>query len=223
MATRLYFSRDAYTGSDPGTLSTWDSTSSKSIKQLINTGSTDGSMLLTGYTKGIGTAIYRQYISNDLAAGIVFDGTTTYTLCQRAKESSTSANAYALMYVAIIDSAGTIKGEFSANEKDGTEFVSGTYTARSNSKTGGFTYTTADQDRLVVEYGWDQDASGSYTISMVEGYTGGTDVSDGSTSVQQGWFETSATLTYYTPPPPPVTVADWDVTAYISGVLDDWL
>jgi hypothetical protein len=224
MATRMYFSRDAFTYINPGTLGTWGS-SVKSIKQLLNSGSTDASLLNTGYTGyGLGTVLYRQYISPPMSASISFTGSTTTTLVNRHSESSTSANAYQLYYVAIVNSSGVVQASFSANEKDGTEFAT-SLTARSNLNTGGLgTYTTTAGDRIVVELGWDQDASGSYTITMSEGYVGGTDLSgEGDTDIQQGWIEFSNTITFTAEGAPPATNEDWDVTAYITGVLDEWI
>ncbi len=224
--TRLYLTRTAFTVVNPGTIGTWGS----SVKSIYNLGLTNpaaSSFLTSTYTGyGLGTVLFRQFITPPLAAGIAFTAASTFNMVFRSSESSTSANAYQLFHVSIVSEDGlTIRAQFSSNEKDGTEF-STVLTARANLNTGGLgTYTTVAGDRLVLELGWDQDASGSYSVSMSIGNTS-TDLSgDGDTGVQNPYLDTSNTLTLDAggEAPAPATNEDWDVSAYIGGVLDEWV
>lgn len=225
MATRFYLTRQAYTTINPGTLATWGS-SVKSICKLVQTGATvDAAFLVSAYTGyGAGTVLFRQYISAEMSSGIVFNASTTYELCQRHKESSSSANAYQQWSLGIVNAAGTTSYFTPLTIKDGTEFSSTDETGRANGTTGGITYTTVAGDHLVIELGWDQDAAGSYTISMVNGFLETVDLSgDGDIGTDDGWFEFGNTITFGGgDPAPPATNEDWDVSAYIGGVLDEW-
>lgn len=229
MATRFYFTRQAHTAINPGTIFTWGS-SVKSIYRLVldTHATTDASYLNSVYTGyGQGTVLFRQFISDELSGGIVFDSATTYELVQRFCESSGSANAFNLFGVAIVSEDGTtIRDKFDALEKDGTEFAIGsTETAIANLRNGtsGLNYTTVAGDHLVVEMGWDQDGSGSYSIHCSNGFLDTTDLSGaGDTLARDGWIEFSNTITLGGgDPAPPATNEDYDVTAYISGVLDE--
>ena len=223
MATRFYLTRTLHTTINPGTLGTWGS-SVKAIynMELPNPGASSFlSSLYTGY--GQGTVLFRQFISPEMSPGIVFDGTTTYNLVMRHSESSTSANAFQQWALSIVDDTGATSYFSALTVKDSTEFGT-SLAARSNTQTGGITYTTVTGDRLVLEVGWDQDGSGSYTITNSLGNTS-TDLSgEGDTGVQNPWFETSNTITFGGgDPPPPATSEDYELTAYISGVLDEWV
>lgn len=226
MATKMWLSRTAFSIMNPGTLFTWGS-SVKSVYSLHDTDTDDSSYLTSTYTGyGQGTVLFRQFISKPMAASIVFDSTTTYELCMRASESSTSANAFNLFGVAIVSEDGTtVRDKFDALEKDGTEY-STSLTARANIRNGtsGLNYTTVAGDRIVLEVGWDQDGSGSYSISQSLGNTGAFLSGDGDTSILAPWIEFSNTITFNAEgSSPPATNEDYDVTAYISGVLDEWV
>lgn len=225
MATKMWFSRTSFSICNPGTIFTWGS-SVKSIFSLHDTDTDDSSYLTSTYTGyGLGTVLFRQFISKPMDAGIVFNSSTTYTCCMRHSESSTAANAFQLFGVAIISEDGTtIRDQFDALEKDGTEFAT-SLTARSNLRNGtsGISYTTVSGDRLVVEVGWDQDASGSYSISNSLGNTGSFLSGDGDTSILAPFIEFSNTITFHAEGGgAPATNEDFDATVYISGVHDDW-
>lgn len=225
MATKMWLSRTAHSYINPGTLFTWGS-SVKAIYNLNDTDLDDSSYLTSTYTGyGAGTVIFRQFISRPMSASIVFNSSTTYEMCLRASESSTSANAFQLFGVSIVSNDGlTLRGQFSALEKDGTEF-STSLTARSNLRSGtsGLNYTTVAGDRLVVEVGWDQDAVGSYSISQSLGNTGSFLSGDGDTSILAPYIEFSNTITFTAEGAAPSTNEDWNVTGYISAVLDEWV
>jgi roadblock/LC7 domain-containing protein len=225
MATRFYLTRQSYTVINPGTLGTWGS-SVKSIYKLAQTGDTaDGAYLNSTYTGyGAGTVLFRQYISPEMSAGIVFNGSTTYELCIRMSESSTAANAYGQWALGIVSEDGTTSYFSPLTTKDSTEMAT-SLTARSNTITGGISYTTVAGDHLVLEVGWDQDAATGYSIVMSNGFLETTDLSgDGDTGTDDPWFETSNTITFGGgDPAPPATNEDYDVSAYISGVLDEWV
>lgn len=225
MATKMWLSRTTHTYINPGTVFTWGS-SVKAIYNLNATDLDDSSYLSSGYTGyGAGTVLFRQFISLPMDASIVFNSSTTYTMCMRHSESSTSANAYQLFGVAIYSNDGaTQRAKFTALEKDGIEFGT-SLAARSNlmGGTSGISYTTVSGDRLVLEVGWDQDASGSYTITNSVGNTGAFLSGEGDTSILAPWIEFSNTITFQAEGAAPASNEDWDVTAYITGVLDDWI
>lgn len=226
MATRLYLTRTAFSVVNPGTMFTWGS-SVKSIFSLGLTNPAASTFLTSTYTGyGAGTVLFRQFITVPLAAGIVFDTTTSWTMVMRQSESSTSANAFQLFGVALVSSDGTVtRDKFDALEKDGTE-LSTSLTARSNAKASasGLNATTIAGDRLVLEVGWDQDATGSYSISNSLGNTGSDLSGDGDTAIRNPYLDCSVTLTADGggEAVPPATNEDFDMTLYISGVLDEW-
>jgi hypothetical protein len=192
---------------------------------MYDTDPADMSFVLEAYTGGSGTYLFRTFVTNPLAAGIVFNGSTTWKWVTRLKESSTSANIFQCFHVAIVSEDGaTTRAEFSAKEVDGTE-ASTTTTSRTNTNTGGIVYTTVLGDRIVFECGWSQGA-GTYTCTLSRGNGDASDLTDGDadTGINNPWFETSATITYDTgDPPPPASSEDWDGAIYISGVLDEFI
>ncbi len=209
----------------------WGSTAGDHEKlklPLTNLG--DMAFVLESYTGGgAGTHKFRTFVTEPLAAGIIFNASTTWTFVMRIGESSASANVYTLFHVSVLSEDGvTTRAEFTANEKDGVEATVSTTTpsSRTNVNTGGIVYTTVANDRIQIEIGWDQDGSGSYTVVASRGNTSGTDLSstDGDTDIQNPWFECSTTLTLGSAEPPPAaTNEDWDATIYLSGVLDEWV
>lgn len=231
MATRFWLSGTAFTIVNPGTIGTWGSDSLKTIKYLWGTAPPDDDAFNTVAVSmnGAFTSCHRQYISAPMAAGIVFNSSTTWTMVNQMSESSTSANAYQRYHVAIISEDGsTVRAEFSAGgEKDGTE-LSTSLSSRVNINTGGIVYTTVAGDRLVLELGVDKDGSGTYTITYRYGNTGANDLSstEGDTdSTDNPWFECSANITWDAggEDPPPTFNEDFDCTTYITGVLDEFL
>ena len=237
MATRFYLSRTAFSTVNPGTVFTWGS-SVKSVLGMYTsaTSPVDTQYLVNTYTGyGAGTVLFRQWVSPEMSSGIVFDTNTSYTVTIGASESSTAANAFMLFGVAIYSSDGTTqRAKFTALEKDGTEYAlhstdgsgNSILVGRQNVKSSasGISYTTVAGDRLVLEVGWDQDASGSYSIRKRTGYITDSDLVDGSSSSNRPWFETSNTITFGGgDPPPPATNEDYELTAYITGVLDEWV
>lgn len=228
MATRFYLTETAFTVVNPGTIGTWGSTTNKAIKKMTTPNPGDTSFITYNVSmNGAFTSLHRQYISEPMAAGISFTTSSTYTMVAQQQESSTAADSYMRYHLAIVSEDGaTIRCQFSAGEKEGTENPT-SYASRTNVNTGGLgNYTTVAGDRLVLEYGVDKDASGTYTISYRYGNTGASDLSstEGDTgSTDNPWFETSVNITFDVEDPPPAENEDFDCTTYISAVLDEWV
>lgn len=232
MSTRMYMSSASFTVVSTSTQGTWGSTVADHEKlklELTNPG--DMSFILESYGGGgAGTHKFRTFVTKPLAAGIVFDASTTWTYVNRYGESSSSANVYSLFHISVISQDGTTtRYKFSSSAKDGTEAVVSTAvpSSRTNVDTGGIVYTTVAGDRIQLETGWDQDGSGSYTVVVSRGNNSGTDLSstDGDTDIQNPWLECSTTLSLDGGGEgvPPATDEDWDATIYLSGVLDEWV
>lgn len=231
MATRMYMSSAAFVAVSTLTQGVWGSTVTDHEKlQLPLTNPANMSFILESYPGGgAGTHKFRTFVTAPLAAGLVFNAATTWTVVMRIGESSSLADVFTLFHVSVLSEDGvTVRAKFAANEKDNTEATVSTATpsSRTNINTGGIVYTTVANDRIQIEVGWDQDGSGSYTVVASRGNTSGIDLSstDGDTSVQNPWFECSTTLTLGGgEPPPPASNEDWDATIYLSGVLDEWV
>lgn len=228
MATRFYMSADSFSTVSFSTIGSWGSTVGDHEKLFMyDSNPGDMAFVLESYTgSGQGNIKFRTFVSEGLAAGINMNN-ATFTTVYRIGQSSSSANTFALFSVGIINSSGTLQVSHT-NEKDGTEVVTSTTTpsSRTNVASTTWTYTTSLNDRLVIEIGWDQDASGSYTQVVSRGNTSGTDLSstEGDTDIQNPWFETDKTITFGgSEPPPPATNEDYNCNVYIAAVLDEWV
>ncbi len=231
MATRFYMGDANFTAATTTHHGGWGSSvADHEYLQLEATNPSDMSFVLESYTgMGAGTRRFRTFISEEMSGGLVFNGSTTWTWVCRYGQSSSSADTFSLFHIAIIsDDGNTLRAEFSAKEKDGTEVVTstGTPSSRTNMNTGGIVYTTVAGDRIQLEVGWDQDGSGSYTQVVSRGNNSGTDLSstDGDTDIQNPWMECSTTITFGGgDPPPPATDEDWTAQFFLSGFLDEWV
>lgn len=226
MASRFYYSLDTFTTVTIAEQGAWGTTVADHIKcYMYTTNPGDMGFVLEAYTGGSGTYRFRTFVTEPLAAGIVFNASTTWKWVGRIKESSTSANIYSMFHIAIVSQDGTTtRAEFSSKQSDDTEATT-TTTSRSNINTGGIVYTTVAGDRIVFECGWTQGA-GTYTATLSRGNNDASDLADGDvdTGVNNPWMECSVTCTALGgDPAPPASSEDWDATVYISGVLDEWI
>ena len=228
MATRFYMSDDTFSTVAIPTIGTWGATISDHVTQFMYpTNPGDMAFVLESVGgSGQGTRKMRTLVSEGLSAGIDLTNAMVSWNC-RYGQSSSSANTFSLFAVGIINSAGVLQQSLTGI-KDSTEIVTntGTPSSRFNTGTTAFTHTTSLNDRLVVQVGWDQDGSGSYTQVFSRGNTSGTDLSstEGDTDIQNPWFEIDKTITFGGgEPPPPASNEDWEATLYISAILDEWV
>jgi hypothetical protein len=162
-----------------------------------------------------------------MAASILFNSSTTFELCIRCDESTSSGDLYLRVHMFIVSNDGGTVRAFSWTAQDGTEFGT-TFTSRSLTYSGASgSYTTVAGDRIVIEVGWYKGASGSVTGNIQWGSASASNdlVGDGDIgSPDNAWFETNATVGTGggAEPPPPSTIEDYSIEGYITGVLDDW-
>lgn len=234
MATRLYLSRQGHSDIEPGTLGSWGGNFRSRLK-LRSADNEDASQLTNTINNAAsGSTLHRQWISETMDGSIAFDSSTTYKVSMKCHESSTSANAFMRLYVAIVSEEGTTVRVISSAQVDGTEFSTSNSPhglSRYFSGTGILSdYTTVAGDRLVVEIGFTCGNSG-YSISQQWGNSTTTDLdaADGDSGVQNAWFETSNTITFGgtgggdPEPDPPDPEKSYDIDTYISGFQDDWI
>ncbi len=222
MATRFYLGKSSFTAIDPGVLGTWG----YSYRQRYKMGTTDLNTAFSTYSvSGMSTSattLMRQFITAPLQAGTLLSGTDTWTFTMRFKESSTALNIVPRIYMSVVSETGTPRGyAFTAL---GTEF-STSLTARQIVVTGLVgSYTLQDGDRLVLEVGWDKQASTTGTGYIEIGDADAADLSgDGDTGQNNPWFEYSGTMTLDSESVDPTEGDNYSLTSYISGVLDEWV
>lgn len=226
MPTRWYLTKSAHTTINPGTKGVWDSESSKQILNFNTLQNTDASF--TTYTvTGMSTTtsrLMRQYISPGMAAGVIFDTSTTFKLVMRCKESTSLGNLFMRMVVAIVSEDGVTERGYKFASTDGSEFSTSLEAAEISTSGHGPSYTTVAGDRLVVEIGWNKTSTNSVDGSIQIGNVGTADLTGvGDTGVKNGWFEVSVTAGTGTGGgTPPSTVEDFNLEGYITGVLDEW-
>jgi hypothetical protein len=231
MATRLYYSGDTFSAVTFSEIGSWGDTVADHVKQyMYNVNPGDMGFVLEQYNnEGQGTHKFRTYVSELLDSGINFTG-GTFTWVQRWGENSTSANSFPRIAYGVMNSSGTFYA--TGTWTGGSEMTASVVTPTSRNLTfsHGLALTTVNNDRLVFEIGWDQDAAGStYDACASRGNTSGTDLSstDGDSDIQNPWFESSVTLAFGGDgggePEPPATDEDWGAAIYIAGVLDEWV
>lgn len=217
MARRFYFPTGDPAQVSPSFDAAWNGTASAVRRRMHTVVKTANDALgntgVASVNPGEAT-LHRQYVSDPMMAGTVFDTSTTYKCYLQAFESATNDNAYPVCGVRIVSYDGsTERATLLAVAANGTgtgpaftEFNTGA-TVRNISFINGdvgqnASYTTQTGDRLVLEMGHD-DASGlSITVTGRWGETGASsgDLPEDETTLTttfRGWFETSATPTFW--------------------------
>jgi hypothetical protein len=224
MATRLYLGRESFSAIDPGVLGTWGF----SYRQRYKAEPTKQSSAFSVYTiTGMSTSdttLMRQWITRPMDAGTTFNSSTTWTFTMQMSESSTALNIFPRYVGAIVSQTGIPRGYLWTNQ-GGNEL--GTSLAARQIVTTGLvgSYTSVSGDRLVFEAGWNKTASTSGSASIRIGDSGASDLSgEGDTgSSDNPWIECSETITFQAEGTAPTQGDNFQLTSYISGVLDEWV
>lgn len=223
MATRFYLGRSSFTAIDPGTLGTWGFNYRQRYKmETTKQNTTFTTYTITGMSTSAST-LMRQFITSPLQAGTLLSGSDTWTFTMRYSESSSSLNIFPRIYMSVVSEVGVPRG-YAFTNTGGTEFAT-SLTARQIVTTGLVgSYTIQSGDRLVLEVGWDKQASTSGNASVSIGDNAASDLSgSGDTGVDNPWFEYSGTLTLDSEVTDPTEGDNYSLTSYISGVLDEWV
>jgi len=151
--------------------------------------------------------LHRQYVSDPMNAGLVFDTSTTYKCYLQALESAINDNAFPRMGVRIVSYDGsTVRATLLAvaDYSTPTEFNTALRNKIfANGDTGtNASYTTQTGDRLVVELGHGDTAGATISVTLRWGTSGASsgDLPEDETTTTttfRGWFETSTTVTFW--------------------------
>jgi len=140
--------------------------------------------------------LLRQYVSNELEAGITITGSQSIKAQCLAIEEDASNNMFLTIGIRIIASdASTVQKTVLAVTRGGTELDSTTLTNRQFTATSAASdYVTSAGDRLVIELGVGGDPSlaGSHTAGVRVGDTGASDLPEDGTSTDTSknpWIE----------------------------------
>ena len=207
MATRFYFSANAYTFNTPSYDGGWNYTTEASRFKLSTSQGTGSPTAGTQIGAWSGTAgqkaLDRQYISDPLQAQSI-SGTFSCMLMTREYAGTDNVDR-AWMAVKVIDSSGTVVATLfahgNATGASTTELVNNA-THRTNTYANGAnlsSYSCADGDRILVEIGYGNNTAG--TSPEASGKWGGTGtdatVGDNATTADRiGWFEVSGNLSF---------------------------
>lgn len=234
MATRLYLGRKSFSIIDPGVLGAWDF-SYRQRYGMFN--SKQSTALATSTITGVSATqktLMRQYISPPMQAGITFDyDTDDWIYLARYQQSSLAMDTYPAIFLSLTNSVGVPRGFnlslFGAGV-GGTEFATSLsargYSHVAGTSSGTSSITTNLGDRWVLEVGWYKSSgpsvSGSVGINL--GDNAANDLSGvGDTGADNPYLETSVNITFVAEGSLPTDGDKYELTSYISGVLDDYI
>lgn len=211
MATRFYFSPTVIpsAGVTPA-FAAWTRTT-EGVRRVMKTAKPGDAMTnLTAWANtspaANASALFVQFTSDPLPAGIAFATTDTIKCYIRAQESATNdnVNRQPICLKVVSYDGGTIRSTLKALGHIGpntTEWINGTLTSKTwaDGDTLDANYTTVDGDRLVLEIGGQVDATGgtSVTGTISIGSNSATDIAENETvtAANNPWFEISRTFT----------------------------
>ncbi len=226
MATRWFLSKSA-PAITPSALGTWDTVGTTRYALETVAGS-DASFTLSSLTvsAGTNTTLRRTWISPGMAAGVVFNSSSTFKLIISCDESTSAGDLYLRAVMTVTNEAGASMG-YQWESTDATEFTALVDEAARELNVTGLagSYTTVAGDRIVLEVGWYKGASGSVSGAMRWGNVTA-DVLDapGDTGLENPYFEISMTAGTGTGGggAPASLVEDFQIEGFITGVLDEW-
>lgn len=225
MATRMYLGREAFSAIDPGVLGSWGFSYRQRLKmETSKQNTTFSTYTITGMSTSAST-LMRQFVTRPLNTGVTFTSSDTWTFSCRYSESSTAMDCKPKIYMSVVSQTGVPRG-YSFTQIGATEFGT-SLSSRFLSVTGLVgSYAVQAGDRLVLEVGWDKQASSTGNASISLGDPSATSDlagSDGDTDVQVPWFEYSGTLSFQAEGAAPTQGDNYQLTSYISAVLDEWI
>ena len=206
MPTRFWFPASEAAAVSPAFTAGWDNTGQAVRRRLAHV---KGTSALTGGTiiqwsgSGQTDALDRQYVSDEMAAGVVFQSGVTTCKCYlmaRQFAGSDEVEQRPLSIRVFSSDGSTVRATvWAKNLYASINELTTTYTNRSwaNGDTATGSYTTVDGDRLVVEIGYEEDAfSGTSDAQALWGELG-TDIPENESNTTQnpGWIEFSNTIT----------------------------
>lgn len=233
MATRLYLGRKSFSNIDPGVLGgSWDYSYRQRYGMFTSKQNTAFATSTISGVSATQNTLMRQYISPPMQAGITFDyDVDSWTFLARYQQSSTAMDCYPSINFQITNSVGVMvgygfeaKGAGLGGTELGTSLSARGYSIPSIADTR--TYTTSLGDRLVLEVGWQKQSGPSVTgsVGINLGDSGANDLSGvGDTGVDNPYFETSVNITFVAEGSLPTDGDKYELTSYISGVLDEYV
>lgn len=194
--TRLYFSNAAIPY-DPATeRGAWDTTDYTGIKLGAKSGSATTRARAEVSTTNNFDMLLLKAVSDGLPSGVSISGTVEW--CIGAVESGAGANSHIHVHIFVTQGdSDSLRGTLLTDNIDPTE-LNTTAQGETIGATAISTVVASAGDRIVVEIGVQHQntSSSSFTSTLDYGGTGGTDLTDGSTSTttQPGWIEFSTSL-----------------------------
>ena len=215
MATRFFFPEATPADVTPA-LSAWTVTTGFVRRKMVVTKGpsaiTVGATVTLSGTAGH-TGLNRQYVSDPMAAGVVFGTSTGRTGQLMTREYATADNVdrVASTLKVVSEDGATLRATLlglATTWGSTLEFINNVTHRNHTWQTGvsNLSYTTVLGDRLVLEIGFSNSTSGSSPQASAKWGENATDlpVNNTQTTDGAGWFELSTNITFVTPTPPPL-------------------
>lgn len=204
--TKVYFpATDTPTGGITPSFAAWTSTGA-AVRRKLAVGtkgsSTNAEGTLQSITSGSGNStLDRQYISDELAAGIAFDTSWTIKgqLLAREPNANDNVNAINLCIKVVSSDGSTLRGTLLSLNNYGTTTELSTALrnktiADGDALTG--SYTTVAGDRLVIEIGPRMTTTGTSPQAAIQYGEANSELAENETATSgSGWIEFSKTIT----------------------------
>lgn len=199
MATRFRLTQDTTAPAVSPALQSYTHAAPATLRRKLLT--TDSSALTsTAYTPdgadhgGAGDSLWCQFVSDEIAAGKVFASGQTIKMALQGFEAHANNNLNLQLYVAVVSSdGGTVRRVLRSKVEHGTEWANSLISRFLSTTQDGADYTTAANDRLVVELSAEGSPGGG---GGVQGHNGtmrfGSDGAGG--DLPENDTETGATL-----------------------------
>lgn len=204
MATRFYFDASQSPAITPNFDAGWEATGSavrRNLRRAKRTGDSIASGSAISSTSGQ-DALHRQYISDPLKAGHIFNTGVTYKCYLRALESAANDNIRSRLGLRILSEDGaTVRHTVLAiaDYSTGAEWNTALRNkAFADGDAGSGSYTTVEGDRICLEVGHNDSAGVSISGTTSWGSNAATDHGENETETAANapWFETSLNLTF---------------------------
>lgn len=204
MATRFYLpsTTGAPKGITPTISAEWEKNLSNPRRSACFTTKTSSSMTTVSASGSDSVTtdewFLGQFITPPLASNTTFGSTSTVDMSLYCYESSTSCNAYAMVWMRYCDEDGTgatdMRGNWDVQEM-GTSSMKSAY---GGANTLDATFNLLAGQRLIFEVGYYKQSTGTYGAYMKFGDNAASDApkSDGDTNDYNSWVELSVNCTF---------------------------